>query len=159
MKKRTPPRTSHRSVAPGNRHSTRPPRILIACGDGRLNLSLAVSLADICPNIEVVSTAEQLEERVRQGHYDLVVTRFVSLLVGSRSLPHRLRGEGVSVSFFALLPPLDDEVGGQLCVRLLEGGVAQVLSLPLSTARLHRKAEEWLKRGHECCICPLLVNC
>lgn len=128
------------------------PRILIACGDGGLSLSLAVVLADLCRDIEVVHTAEQLEERVHQSEFDLVVTRFVSLLVGSRSLPHRLHHKGLSVRFFALLPPLDDVLGEQLCVRLLEGGVAQVLSLPLSAARLHRKVGELLNGNQNCSV-------
>ncbi len=151
MKKRTPSRPSKSQVARKN-SPTPPLRILIACGDGGLSLSLAVVLADLCRNIEVVHTAEQLEERVHQEHYDLVVTRFVSLLVGSRSLPHRLRHEGLSVRFFALLPPLDDERGEQLCVRLLEGGVAQVLSLPLSAARLYRKIGELLNGNQKCSV-------
>lgn len=136
MKKKTPPRQSR---------PTPPPRILIACGDGELCLGLAVLLCDLTPHIDIVRTKEQLEERSHTEHYDLIITRFVSLLVGTRSLPRRLRHEGLSPRFFALAPLGNSDSDVELSLRILEGGTAQLFSLPVSAARLHKKAEEELE--------------
>lgn len=146
--KRTSSRQQHTSHTKHNTSAPHP-RILIACSDGRLCLGLAVLLSDITPNIDIVRSAEALELRVHQDPFDLIITRFVSLLVGSRSLPHRLTSEGRSTTFFALVPLGDSDHDTLLTLRLLEGGTSQVLSLPLSAERLHRKTCEEFKI-HNC---------
>ena len=135
MKKRTPLRQSR---------PTPRPRILIACSDGELCLGLAVLLCDITPHIDIVRTKDELEERSHTERYDLILTRFVSLLVGSRSLPHRLRREGLSPRFFALAPLGQSDHDTELSIRILEGGTAQLFSLPVSAARLHKKVSDEL---------------
>ena len=108
-------------------------------------MGLAVLLCDLTPHIDIVRTKEQLEERSHAEHYDLIITRVVSLLVGTRSLPRRLRHEGLSPRFFALAPLGGSDSDVELSLRILEGGTAQLFSLPVSAARLHKKVSEELK--------------
>ena len=107
-------------------------------------MGLAVLLCDITPHIDIVRTKDELEARSHTERYDLILTRFVSLLVGSRSLPRRLRSEGLSPRFFALAPLGNSDSDVELSVRILEGGTAQLFSLPVSAARLHKKVSEEL---------------
>ena len=147
MEKRALPKTEEMKKRTSLRQSrpTPRPRILIACGDGDLCLGLAVLLCDITPHIDIVRTKDELEERSHTEHYDLIITRFVSLLVGTRSLPRRLRHEGLSPRFFALAPLGNSDSDVELSLRILEGGTTQLFSLPVSAARLHKKAEDELE--------------
>ena len=90
-----------------------------------------------------MASHKALVGRCALRHYALILTCFREPLIEGYSTVGRLRGgSGGNSSLFVLTAnPSPSEV-----VTLLERGVEQVLSLPVSTTRLRRKIEGSLAR-------------
>lgn len=137
-------RHRHRAPHPTRRAATpAQPRILIACGEAELSLWLAVLLGSITPHIDIVNSPERLRTALDNSCYDLVITRFVAMLLGDGVLRCGVKSEVVGAPIF-VLAYLDDELGVEITLRLLEAGVAQVITLPVVAERLYNKVRRTL---------------
>ncbi len=125
------------------------PHILLATDRGELLLQLATLLSDTRAEISITHSPEAFLSLASSIPYDLIITTFGWSLLGPNPLVGRLRSEGYNPSVFVLLDEADEELACSLTMALLHCGVAQVLSLPLSARRLHRKVRKFLDARSE----------
>ena len=111
------------------------PTIIIACSEEPLRRILAYSLRHLGCGVERVASHQALVARCMHHHYALIMPSFCAAL--------RLRGgsERKSSLFVIADKPSSSEV-----VALLERGVEQVVTLPVSTSRLRNKIQHTLFR-------------
>lgn len=121
--------------------------IIIAAREIPLLKVLSQCLAELGAEVATARTYRELKTMCRKGHYDLVISRFVAPLISSHSEVLRLRGRGRSTHIFILSHTRDERV----VVMLLERGVNQFLSLPISTPRLLRKVRAELTKYYSLC--------
>lgn len=133
-------------------HTLAPLRIIIACGEPSLGRILTHTLTSLGAEVECVPSHKQLLGRMSRGDYDLIVTRFVAPLLGSRHTVTLLRGPH---SARRILYVVADNLSAKESLALLERGVAQIFTLPISTTRLGRKISLELTKCHERCRCAL----
>lgn len=114
-----------------NTHKT----ILIAAPERALLEVLAGCLSRLGLEVVTAHSHRELRWRCRRGDYGLIISRFVTPLVASPGEVARLRGRGRHTPLFILSHTRDERV----VVTLLERGVSQFLSLPVSSERLVRK--------------------
>ena len=95
---------------------------------------------------------KQLLGRTLRGEYDLVVTRFVAPLLESRRTVTLLRG---SRTAHRTIYVIAERLTAEESLALLERGVAQLLTLPISTTRLGHKVSLLLAKHSERCRCAL----
>lgn len=119
------------------------PKIIIACSEEPLRRILAHSLRTLGCGVECVTTHKALVTRCLHHRYAVILTCFRAPLIAGYRTARRLAG-GTSRS--SALFVLADRPSPSEVVTLLERGVEQVLTLPVSTARLRRKIEYSLRR-------------
>lgn len=124
-----------------NNHSL--PTIIIACSEVPLRRVLIHTLGTLGCEVEGVASHKALVGRCARRHYALIITCFRKPLVEDYWAVRRLGGGSARTSSLFVLAsnPSPSEV-----VALLERGVEQVLSLPVSTTRLRHKIEGSLAR-------------
>lgn len=117
--------------------------IIIACEEEPLRLILAHALRGLGCRVECVTSHRALMARCSHHHYAIILTSFRAPLIGGSNVATRLRGaSSCRSSLFVLAKhPSPSEV-----VTLLERGVDQVLTLPVSMVRLRRKIEHSLQQ-------------
>ena len=111
-------------------------RILIVSDDEFIRETVRLSLADVGADVRSVSGAERMRSQVRRMLFDLVVVVGTSLFFSGRDVVRELRPA-------CLRRPLIYVVGWpqseQTVLSLLECGVDQYLTLPVSLQRLRSK--------------------
>lgn len=119
------------------------PTIIIACSEEPLRRILAYSLRNLGCGVECVASHKALVARCMHHHYALIMTSFCAPLLAGHCAALRLRGgsERKSSLFVIADKPSSSEV-----VALLERGVEQVVTLPVSTSRLRNKIQHTLFR-------------
>lgn len=119
------------------------PTIIIACSEEPLRRVLVYSLCTLGCEVESVTSHKALLGRCAIRHYAVILTCFREPLIEGYSTARRLGGGSARTSSLFVLTanPSPSEV-----VALLERGVEQVLSLPVSTTRLRHKIEGSLAR-------------
>lgn len=125
------------------------PHILLADDNGDTLLQLATLLADTRAEVALARSPEELQRLATTTPYSLIITSFAWSLVGPQSLPQKMRSEGLNTPLIVLLREPDEALAEKLTVALLYGGVKEVLSLPVSTRRLHRKVSQILSTQRE----------
>ncbi len=125
------------------------PHILLAADNGKLLLQLATLLSDTRAEIALAHSPEALHTLATTTSYDLIITTFGWSLLGPTPLVRTMRSEGYNTPIFALLGEEDKALADNLAMALLHCGVAQVLSLPVSSRRLHRKVVQLLATKRE----------
>ena len=125
------------------------PHILLAADDGKLLLQLATLLADTRAEITLAHSPEALHTLATSTSYNLIITTFGWSLLGPHPLVRTMRSEGYATPVFVLLDEKNKRLAGNLTMALLHCGVAQVLSLPVSSRRLHRKVQHLLSDERE----------
>lgn len=121
-------------------HTTNRNRIIIGCNEAPLLRILSLALSQQGLEIDVAGSHRELIRRCRKESYALIITRFVRPL---------LRDDAplLSGACGAKLPPifvLSHTRDQRIVVHLLERGVSQFLSLPISLARLSSKVAQQL---------------
>ena len=116
--------------------------ILLATDSGELLLQLATLLSDTRAEIALAHSPEALHSLATSTPYDLIITTFGWSLLGPTPLVRTMRSEGYTTPIFVLLSEEDKTLAGNLTMALLHCGISQVLSLPVSTRRLHRKVHQ-----------------
>ena len=112
-------------------------KIIIACPEAPLRRVLVHSLHTLGCGGERVASHRALLARCVRHRYALVLTCFCAPLIEDFRVTSRLRGASLHTSLFVLADnPSPSEV-----VALLERGVEQVLTLPVSILRLRAKIE------------------
>lgn len=126
---------------------TERPKILLAAPDGTLLLALNTLLADTRAHIDITHSSEGLAHLATTGAYQLIITTFVWPLLGPHSLAAKSRHGHRATDFIALLDrQTSPEAEVELTLALLRSDVAQVMSLPVSGRRLHRKVTALLEK-------------
>ena len=124
--------------------SAPPWRVLLGCTEEPLLHIVRHTLEPLGVRVDVATSHQALLGRTRRHRYRLIITRFVAPLIASPREIGRLR-QG------PLHPPLivlSHTHSRQIVVTLLEGGVSQFVSLPVSLERLRQKGERELGSGH-----------
>ena len=117
------------------------PTIIIACSEEHLRRILAHTLRGLGCGVECVVSHKALVARCMHRHYALILTAFCApLLAGYRAASRLSGGSSRKSSLFVIAEnPSSSEV-----VALLERGVEQVVTLPISTTRLRSKIQHSL---------------
>lgn len=119
-----------------------PPPIIIACAEEPLGRALAHSLRHLGCGVECVTSHKALRLRTHQRHYALILTCFHAPLLADYRMVRLLRGSSGTALFV-----LGATLSANEVVVLLERGVEQVLSLPVSTTRLRSKIEHLISKN------------
>ena len=125
------------------------PYILLADDDSGTLLQLATLLSDTRAEVALAHTPEEFQRLATTTPYSLIITTFCWSLVGSPSLPEKMRSEGLNSPIIALLREPDEALAEKLTVALLYGGTREVLALPVGARRLHRKVTQILSTQRE----------
>ena len=133
-------------------HNLAPLRIIIACGEPPLGRILSYTLTSLGAEVECVPSHKLLLGRMLRSEYDIVVTRFAAPLLASRHAVALLRGSAVPRRTIYVIA---ERLTAEESVALLERGVTQLLTLPISTTRLGRKVATELAKHSERCRCAL----
>ena len=112
-------------------------RILLGCSEEPLLRIVRHTLEPLGVRVDGASSHQALLVRTRRHRYRLIMTRFVAPLISSPSDIGRLRQGAHHPPLFVL----SHTHSRQIVVTLLEGGVSQFLSLPVSLGRLRGKVE------------------
>lgn len=126
-----------------NSHSA----VIIAAREEPIIRVLERALKGVGVDVERAHSHRQLLRKCNTRHYRLIISRFVAPLVQSRGEVARLRGCGPATHLFVLSHTRDERV----VVTLLERGVSQFLSLPVSLSRLMCKIEQELHKDSWLC--------
>lgn len=110
-------------------------RVVVACSEPSLRILLEGLFAASGAEVEGVGSHKALLGRVLRGDYDLVVTRFAEPLLDSPQGVATLRGRGLKTRLFLIA----DHLSAEASVALLERGVSQLFTLPISVTRLRAK--------------------
>lgn len=122
-------------------------KIIIAAPEEPLLRVLAQRLSLLGVEVATVRSHGELRRRCRNHHYELIISRFISPLLSSHDEVSRLKGRGPGTHIFVLSHTRDERV----VVSLLERGVNQFLSLPVSSSRLARKVHTRLAKYQTLC--------
>lgn len=118
-------------------------RILIVSEEGFLQRLVGLSLADLGAEMHYVRGIDAMERICRRMLFDLIILLEVSPFLCGRDVAERIRPE-------RLHRPLIYVVAWQQCeqtvLSLLECGVDQYLTFPVSLARLRGKVADELNR-------------
>lgn len=117
------------------------PSIIVACAEEPLGRVLAHALRSMGCGVERVTSHKALLLRTRQHHYALILTCFYAPLLSDYRMARLLRGSEGTAIFVLTTSRSANEV-----VVLLERGVEQVLSLPVSITRLRSKIEHRISK-------------
>lgn len=117
------------------------PQVIVACSDEPLRRILVHSLSTLDCGVESVATHKALVARCLSRHYAVILTCFRSPLLASCRLVARLCG---TPSRRSSLFVLTDSPSASETVTLLERGVEQVMTLPVSLTRLRKKVQQSL---------------
>lgn len=117
-----------------------PQRIVIGAHSNTLPTLLAHALASQGVEVEVAHTHKALLRMCRIHRYGLIITQFTKPLLEAENSVATLRHNSPTTPLFVLSHTRNH----QLVMRLLERGVTQFLSLPVSLPRLCRKVEATL---------------
>ena len=126
------------------KHSTNHNRIIIGCNEPALLNILSLALSQQGVEIDIARSHRELVRRCHSESYALIITRFVKPLLRDDSL-------ALGGARGASLPPifvLSHTHNQRIVVHLLERGVSQFLSLPISLARLSSKVAQQLHSYH-----------
>ena len=125
------------------------PHILLADNNGKTLLQLATLLSDTRAEMALAHSPEEFQRLALTTPYDLIITTFAWSLIEPQPLPQKMRSEGLNTPLIVLLNEPDEALAERLTVALLCGGAKEVLSLPVSTRRLHRKVSQILSTQRE----------
>lgn len=117
-------------------------RVIIGGRERAMMEVVAEALRKEGAEVEIVGSHRELLKRCRKGHYELIITRFISPLIDSPEEVRRLRGPHLNTRLFVL----SHTHNASITVMLLERGVSQFLSLPVHTPRIVRKATYELQK-------------
>lgn len=118
-------------------------KILIVSGDDFLRDLFRLSLAGMQVEIRFAANAGQMEQLCRRVLFDLVVVLNASTLLDGRDVVRLVRPEGLRRPVFYVVSWQQSE---QTVLSLLESGVDQYLTFPLSLHRLRTKIANELTR-------------
>lgn len=107
-------------------------QIIIAASEEPLLRVLRHTLLSVGLGADVARSHRELVRMCSHNCYRLIISRFLSPLISSPESIARLRGQGLTTHLFLLSHTRDQRI----VVMLLEHGVNQFLSLPVSGARL-----------------------
>ena len=113
------------------------PRAIVACKEAPLGRIILHTLTSLGAEAVWVPSHNHLTRRLLHDDYDIILTRFVAPLLESRHIVRLLCGRHIGTP--RTLYVLADNLTPQESIALLERGVTQLLSLPISITRLERK--------------------
>lgn len=112
-------------------------RILFACPEAPMAHILTHSLRTLGAEVEMITSHKALLRRIGQRHYDLLLTRHAEPLLASRAWVEQLRKTG----HVGRLWLIADHLSAEQSVALIERGVEQLFTLPVSTQRIIRRVK------------------
>ena len=135
-----------------NRESSHAFSILMDCPEAPLVRIFSHCLSPLGVHIERVTTYKSFMRRLGRNRYDLLLTRHSEPLLESRVWVEVLRQTGHEGKLWLIA----DRLTAEESVALLERGVAQLFTLPVSTTRLVRRVKSKITskretRERECC--------
>lgn len=118
-------------------------RILIVSNEDFLPRLVGLALADLGAEIHYASGGDDMERLCRRVLFDLILVLEVTLFLAGRNLVERVRPEGLRRPLVYVVTWQQAE---QTVLSLLECGVDQYMTFPVSLARLRGKVSDELNR-------------
>lgn len=118
-------------------------RILIVSDNGLLRDLIRLSLADMQAEVRCVGGAAEMEHLCSQVLFDVVIILHTAPFLGGRDIVRTLRPCGLRRPAFYVVSWQQSE---QIVLSLLESGVDQYMTFPLSLHRLRSKVANQLSR-------------
>lgn len=118
-------------------------RILIVSDDEFLRNLVRLSLLDMQVEVRCAAGAEEMQRQCRRVLFDLVIVLHVSPFLCADNPVRDLRPAGLKRPLFYVVSWQQSE---QTVLSLLECGVDQYMTFPVSLQRLRRKVGDFLTR-------------
>ncbi len=122
-------------------------QVIVASAEAPLRRILSHTFEALGAQVEQVASHKALTTHLLHKNYDLIVTRFIDPLLDNKGWMVVAR-KGIKRGKLWVIA---DHLTAEEAVALLERGVSQILSLPISTTRLKHKIESELNKGHQQC--------
>ena len=123
-------------------HRKSTPKIIIASSEAPLRRILSHSFQSLGAEVEEVYSHKRLIGRLQHHHYDIILSRFVEPLLDNQQWRVTMRAKGRATQLWVVA----DRLSAEESVALIERGVNQLFSLPISTTRLKHKIEHHLAK-------------